>query len=307
MIYQLAITLALCFVSIEGLFAQSPSSVITNYFTQVREGRNPATPRSLWQEHGQHTEVLTALSPYYADTLATVRGKAYYIAQQVGLHSQDQKVRQQVVGQLVAAVQDADSGNSGRASSFLTEFQPDDFTTRSRQQLAGLLSEQPPHFHRILRLIGYVGMQDQVPALKNLLASLSARDRWSAQLALARLGDQEALATVLARAKRYPVDDDVVYELLPDLVYTRQKAAVDYLVTVVQSNDKNCASADPEADENIVCGYRVLELLAPVIRSFPLSVDESGDLAVSSYPTALQQARQWFKQHPDYLIAGDQF
>ena len=138
--------------------------------------------------------------------------------------------------------------------------------------------------------------------MQNLLPSLSARDQWAAQLALARLGDPEALATVLTRVKQEPVNDDVVYELLPDLVYTRQKAALDYLVTIIQSDEKNCQSADPEAEQSILCGYRVLELLPPVIQNFPLTVDESGDLAVSDYPSALQQAREWLKENDDYQI-----
>ena len=149
-------------------------------------------------------------------------------------------------------------------------------------------------------------MTDQISTLRSLLPSLSGRDRWTAQLALARLGDQEALATVLARAKQQPVNDDVVYELLPDLVYTRQKAAIDYLVTIVHSEEKNCQSADPEAEQRILCGYRVLELLAPVIQDFPLTVDASGDLAVRDYPKALEEARRWLKEHADYQITTGQ-
>ena len=151
-------------------------------------------------------------------------------------------------------------------------------------------------------LVGTLNMTDQTTTLQRLLPRLSAPDRWAAQLALARLGDREALATVLARAKRYPVNDDVVYELLPDLVYTRQKEAIDYLVSIVHSDEKNCQSADPEAEQSILCGYRVLELLAPVIRDFPLALDESGDLAVSDYPKALADARSWLKKHADYEV-----
>lgn len=294
----------LLLLSFRMLPAQSISTTITNYFDQVRQNAYPAQPRSLWQEEAQHTEVLAALTPYYSDTLAQVRAKAYYLAKQVGTSSQKLALRQRVTEQLVAGLSDEDSGNAGRVNSYLTEFRPVDFTAKAQQQLANLLLQRPAHFSQLLLLVGTLGMQDQTSVLQRMLPSLSGRHRWSAQLALARMGDQEALTDVLARVKRYPVNDDVVYELLPDLVYTRQKEAIDYLAAIVQSDERNCQSADPEAEEPILCGYRVLELLAPIIENFPLALDESGDLAVNDYPAALQQARRWLSQHPNYQIAN---
>jgi hypothetical protein len=188
---------------------------------------------------------------------------------------------------------------------YLAQFGLADFTPEARQTIAGQLTQQPAHLSRLLKLVGTLNMTDQAPAIRNLLPNLSTRDRWTAQLTLARLGDSEALATVLDRIKRYPINDDLVYEGLPDLVYTRQKAALDYLVSIVQSDEKNCLSANPEAEEDMHCGYRVLELLAPVIRNFPLTVDESGDLVTKNYPEALLQARQWLNQHPNYQIISN--
>lgn len=281
--------------------AQSEEMIAT-HLTAVRQNQRPAAPASLWQNPEQHHEVLTALTPYYSDTLTTVRAQAYFLAKQVGTYSQDKAVRQRAVDQLTGGLRDEDSSIGGRVYNYLDEFDAADFSPETQQSVSDLLSRRLAHFSQLLRLVGALNMQEQTTTLQSLLPSLSARDRWTAQLALARLGDPEALASVLDRAKRYPVNDDVVYELLPDLVYTRQKQALDYLVAIVQSHEKNCSSADPEADEGIRCGYRVLELLAPVIRNFPLAVDESGDLTVSDYPKALQQARQWLGQNADYQI-----
>ena len=283
-------------------YGQSPTFTLETYLTTIRQGQHPATPQQLWQTPEQHSSTLTALSPYYTDTVPQVRAQAYYLAQQVGTYSQDEAIRQQVTSQLVGGLSDEESGITGQVHSYLTAFGPADFTSEARQQIAVLLPQRPAHFSRLLKLVGTLNMTDQIPTLRNLLPSLSARERWTAQLALARLGDQEALANVLARVKQEPVNDDVVYELLPDLVYTRQKAAIDYLVTIVQSDEKNCQSADPEAEGSILCGYRVLELLAPVIQDFPLAVDASGDLAVSDYPKALEEAREWLREHVDYEL-----
>ena len=279
---------------------------IETHLTAIRENQRPAAPTELWQTPAQHHTTLTALQPYCSDTVPAVRAQAYYLTKQIGTHSQDEAIRQQVTTQLVGGLQDEDSGIIGRVHSYLTAFGPADFTPTARQQIATLLPQRPAHLSRLLKLVGSLHMTDQISTLRSLLPSLSGRDRWTAQLALARLGDQEALATVLARTKQQPVNDDVVYELLPDLVYTRQKAAIDYLVTIVHSEEKNCQSADPEAEENILCGYRVLELLAPVIQDFPLTVDASGDLAVRDYPKALEEARRWLKEHADYQITTGQ-
>ena len=286
-------------------YAQSPAATVATYLTAVRQDQRPAAPTELWQNAEQHHDALTALAPYSFDTLASVRQQAYYLTKQVGTHSQDNAIRQQAVDQLTAGLRDEDSGVTGRIYSYLEGFTPADFSPKARQSVGNLLSERPPHLSQLLRLVGTLNLREQAATLRNLLPDLSARERWTAQLALARLGDAEALASVMNRAKRYPVNDDVVYELLPDLVYTRQKAALDYLVSIVQSDEKNCTSANPEAEENISCGYRVLELLAPVIQSFPLTVDKSGDLAVDDYPQALQQAQQWLNQNTDYQVINN--
>lgn len=306
-VYQRAVPIVVLLLSVFGLFAQSPTSSVESYLAAVRQGSYPPAPNRLWQEASQHSSTLATLSSYYSDTLAAVRAQAYFLAKQVGTNSQTSSVRQQAVSQLTQGLADENSGNVDRIHTYLTEFQPKDFTNSARQSVARLLTQRAAHLARLFKLAGYLGLQDQIPVLQELASTLSGRDRWAAQLALARLGDQEALASILDRAKRYPVNDDVVYELLPDLVYTRQKDALDYLVTVVQSEEKNCQSADPEGEESMLCGYRVLELLAPVIVDFPLALDESGDLAMSDYPKALRQARQWLRLHPDYQVRVDQF
>ena len=298
--YQWTIVLILFLLPLHTLLAQS--SPLDTYLTAIRQDQHPPAPQQLWQTPEQHHAILTDLSPYYTDTVPSVRAQAYYLTQRVGTHSQDKAIRQQAVNQLTVGLRDENSGNAGQVHSYLTAFGPADFTATTRQQIAALLPQRPAHFSRLLKLVGTLKMTDQIPTLQNLLASLSARERWTAQLALARLGDTEALASILARVKQQPVNDELVYELLPDLIYTRQKAAIDYLVAIVQSDEKHCESADPEAKENILCGYRVLELLAPVIQDFPLAVDESGDLAVADYPKALQQARTWLKEYADYQV-----
>ena len=52
-------------------------------------------------------------------------------------------------------------------------------------------------------------------------------------------------------------------------------------------------SANADSEENILCGYRVLEYIAPVMIDFPLPVDEFGELEIDDYEAGLEEVRQW--------------
>ncbi len=101
--------------------------------------------------------------------------------------------------------------------------------------------------------------------------------------------------------------DAVVYEIFPDLVYTRSQEAITYLVEALNSDAKNCESANAESEEKIPCAYRVMEMLAPVIENYPLKLSESDDIETTDYPGALQKVRDWFKVNKGFKILKDRY
>jgi hypothetical protein len=157
--------------------------------------------------------------------------------------------------------------------------------------------------------MGYLEIQTSKNDLYNLSqdASQSRKDRWAAMLALARMNDQQAIDDVLNRVKRMPVGDAVVYEVFPDLVYTRRPEAVSYLVEALNNDAKNCESANSDDTERIPCAYRVMEMLAPIIENYPLKQNASGDIETYDYPMALQTVREWFKINKAYKILRDTY
>lgn len=290
--------------------AQSTLPLLDNYLQQLRTGTYQPAPQEIWQDRQNEGAILNALQKYQTDTLPEVRAKVYYLTQKVGLASHESAIRQKVVNMLLEGCRDADSGNSGIASSYLEVFSPADFDEPAKEQLRELIQQPAFHYYRILRLAGYVQLQDQIDIIQQKIASgeLTVQAKWSAYLALARMGDESALYYCLGKVSRYPVNDDVVYELLPELIYIRQPLAINYVIDVLYHDKPACESADPEASEYILCGYRVMEMLAPVIRDFPLTLDVSGDLDVESYQVALQQVRDWFQEQGDqYIIIKDTF
>ena len=103
------------------------------------------------------------------------------------------------------------------------------------------------------------------------------------------------------------MNDNLVYNIFPDLVFTRRPEAIAFLIEEIGSNEKNCLSADVEREVSIPCGYRIMEQLAPVIEGFPFDLDESGDLKASNYPAALATVRQWFSDHKTYVILNSRY
>jgi hypothetical protein len=288
--------------------AQDITGALSAYFGEVRSGKYPAIPKQLSiTENSKAT--LAALTPFLTDTTVVVRGKAYAIAQLAGTNARQAHLRQDAVQKLMQGARDTNAGNAGLALGYLPEFLREDFTPSAQDSLVALLKRRAVHLDKIARLVGYL----EIATVRNDLraiaqeSSASKKDRWSAMLALARMGDGYALENIMSRLRRLPVNDDVVYEVFPDVVYTRNKALIDYLVTVLNSTDANCNSADAEHPARIPCGYRVMEMLAPAVEGYPLKVDASGDIDAKDYVAALQSVRDWFKANPAYKVNKNKY
>lgn len=281
---------------------------LENYFAQVRAGKYPTIPPEINKPENA-TATLNALPGYLSDSTVAVRAKAALLARVVGTQSKISTMRTKAVQQLIAATKDKDSGNAGSALTYLTEFKKTDFNKLNRDTLYAIFKRKPAHLNTLIRLMGYLEIQSSKNDLFNLSqnTSIGRKDRWAAMLALARMDDQQAIDDILNRIKRMPVTDAVVYDVFPDLVYTRRPEAVAYLVEALNSDAKNCESANSDSNERIPCAYRIMEMLAPVIENYPLKQNATGDIETNDYPAALQKVREWLKVNKGYKILKDRF
>lgn len=281
--------------------AQDVSKLLSTYFDEVRSGKYPSMPKHFSQPE-YADKLLKAISVYEADTSARVRSKAYSIIRLAGTKSTVASVREQAVGKLVKGIQDKDVANVGTVLTYLTEFKKRDFNKTSLDNIKARFTEKPPHFSQLIRLVGFLDLTDLKDNIRTYSTPGNSRgDRWSAILALSRMGDGVAIDDMMSRVKKLPVNDNVVMELFPDLIYTRQKVALDYLVEVMRSDENNCLT--PGEDERpVVCGYRIMEQLAPVVEGYPLELDESGDIKTKDYKEALITVRAWFDNNRNYSI-----
>lgn len=291
--------------------AQDQSSGVHEYMEAARQGNEQSISTSFLHSKENKKILIEEIETYRKDTVADVRLAAYTLLATIGKQSTSTELRQQVVSALVVGWRDVDSGVVGIMGSHLQQFKASDFTNSAKDSLRVLVQKHVAHFNKLVMLCGYLGMVDLIPVLHSQLQSGSIKNKGeksATYFALCRLGNEQAINYILRLVEALELNDDLVYEVFPDLIYTRQRFVFDYMIKALNSNEKNCESANPEISENIPCAYRIMELLAPVIKDFPLKVDASGDVIARNYPEALRETRDWFKKmSSNYVIVSDTF
>jgi hypothetical protein len=285
--------------------AQPQSKQIDSYFTLIREGRSGNVPVSTLRNPKNENDVFSSVIPYLNDSLNVIRYSAYSLIASLGQQSTSSTFRQRSVAILISGWRDKDSGINGLVGSALQQFIQSDFTNPVKDSLRAFIQVIPPYYGKLVKLCGTLGMADQITIIQSQIQSNSIKsknDKWAAYLALCRMGNAQAISYVMTDVRKLGVNDDVVYEVFPDLIYARQRETISYIIESLNSDAKNCESPNPEINEAIPCAYRVMEYLAPVIKDFPVKADASGDLEVQDYKTALTQVRSWFNTHPNYEI-----
>ena len=295
--------ITLCSIAIISVKAQEREA-LRLHMSEVRVGKNKPIPPEILNT-ANVTELLANLQPYTSDTSDHVRAEAFYIYKRIGHNNEDVEIRQEAITELIFGIRDFNSGISGNASEALIGFNKQDFTDSHKAAIANYIKPETPHLHIILKLAGYIEIpNDYFDLIIN--SNLPFKFKWAAHLASARNSDQNAIDYLLSKVQDAFVNDDFIYDIVPDLIYTRQLEIYKFLKTIIQSNEATCLSADPDSNQKILCGYRVMEYLAPVIVDFPIPLDEFGEPDIKDYRIALEEVREWFDMHPDYEIrVGD--
>lgn len=247
------------------------------------------------------------LLPFLQDSMLQVRQKAYSF-----LYREGQLVpaneRERYLVALLNGCKDSNGSIIGQNISWLQNFNKGDFSPASIELMTSLLrNNKMPHRQRLILLAGYVGAGQEFMKRQLLQPDLNSRDQWFFNLALARMGDASGVDFCLNILQGQVLNNYLVEFGLPDIIYTRQKKLFDVCVGYINSDELSCFSADPDNESAMLCGYRVLELMAPVIEDFPIKVNAIGTLDVQDYDAALILARQWFFEHPNYLINTDDY
>ncbi len=255
----------------------------------------------------QTEPMYSLLLPFLQDSMLHVRQKAYSLLYREGRQVPVNE-REPYLIALLNGCKDPDGSVIGQNISWLQNFNKRDFPPAAIELITFLLrNNKMPHRQRLILLAGYVGAGQEFMKRQLLQPDLNPKDQWFLSLALARMGDASSVDFCLNTLQGQALNNQLVEFGLPDIIYTRQKKLFDVCVGYINSDELSCFSADPDNEAAMLCGYRVLELMAPVIEDFPIRVNAIGTLDVPDYDAALILARQWFTEHPDYQINTDDF
>jgi hypothetical protein len=278
--------------------AQSSIDYLQVYFNSLKQNENPDRFVAEKIEQMDVSTLCENISPYLNDPLSMIRLKAYILLHQRGLQNIKPKDKQRIIANLLRGWFDADTGINGFVASALSVYAKSDFTKSAKDNIVLLINKSPGYYHQLIKIAGFLEIQELIPVLQQKLSNtikMTDRVRWATYLALSRMGDSSATQVVLNKVKSLSISDEVVYTLFPDLVYTRQREVIDYLIEQLNSDEANCNSSNPEKSKRISCGYRIMEYLTVAVKNYPLTTDISGELMVNNYEKALQDVRAWFR------------
>jgi hypothetical protein len=288
--------------------AQSSVRAVNKYFKEIREGGYPNVPKATLEDSKNELKIIVAANQYTTDTLKKVRLQAFDLIRMVAKKSESQEIRIEATSRLSAGLKDKDSGVIANCIKSLTLYSQQDFSNDSRQAIEDVVKEGYPHIDRLAKLAGFLNLQSTSETLWSIIHSRTQyKNKWACYMALSRMGDAKAITYVNKKLETAPVGDSFVYDIVPDLVYTREPGVFDFLEGIIFSEEQNCNSANPDADGKILCGYRVMEYMAVAIEEFPLPLNKYNELLVKNYETALMDFRGWLTENPDYELKTNNY
>ncbi len=164
-----------------------------------------------------------------------------------------------------------------------------------------LARPQVQGFPEYLLLAGFVSGEEALASLSPEVERTSIVNRYLG-LAKIRGGNEERLTNLMKNVRQIELSDDFVYDVVPLLVYTRQREVFDYLWELIDSRNQACTTADAESTGRIDCAYRIVEYLGRAIEGFPVEVDEDHNLVTDDYAAALAEIRRWYAANRETYV-----
>lgn len=288
-----------------SLQAQSPAPTIKKHLRAIAKNERSYLSKETMLAYYNDSEVIKKLEKYTGSKKVKVQTEAIRLTARIGANHQDPDSRSRAVFQLLTTAETATASQVDKIIKGLQKFKATDFAAASKSQLKTLIEAKRPHLDGLVKLAGFLQMEDMLIALQEPYQGNKDLKR-NISVALARSGDAGKINNLTRTAQSMTVDDSFVYGVVPLLVYARQKETTDFLFEVIMSDDKTCTPAAPHVPGRIKCGYRVIEMLAPYIENFPVKTGASGDLITGDYRAAMVEVRAWIQSNKDdYRLKTD--
>jgi hypothetical protein len=283
-------------MSFGALFAQSPEKVVNERMQQIRTKSTVNVDLKTVFNPDNTTKALSALEKYYTDTTKDVRIEAYNTAALLALKSSNLAVKQKVITQMVNTLTGNDADVSFISIKNLIRFSATDFPVASILKIQQAVNEVVNNKGKLARLAAFVCGPVVAPNLSQLLRdnpTLNSTIKSDIKMAMARAGNENLQNKMVQKCKQQVLNNDFVYDIVPELVYTRNKIVFDFLLEAILRDTKDCTSANNDDTTPMTCAYRLIEQVAPYIINFPAKLDEVGELKTKDYPALLTEVRSW--------------
>ena len=273
------------------------SDEFNQLFDLYRKNKDIQTELAHLYDSNSRNQIFEKCWSYTKSDIETDRYLAYQIIGDISADTSDLRLQRNAIYYLInEGLNDQSTAIISVAIDYLDLVSVDAFDERSKNRFANIIMSSPPHYKQILMLAGKLQMHQLVQHLEHRLfndSTLNKKDMWAIQLALARMDDPEMVDKCIKQVAHIGINDLVIYQLIPDLLYLKNRQVFDFLLNELSHPNMNCTSADPDNEVTIDCGYRLAELVSPFIIGFPISVSASGDLNCEDYHQALHTIRSW--------------
>lgn len=281
---------------------QAQTDVLKQHFQSIEKGATAFINKAQLQTFETDMNVISDLQAYLVAEQPKVAFESTQLMAKIGAAHQDETSRRTAVRALLNHAQTAPTTLLEKIAKGLQKFKAEDFDEVAIEQLKTVIAAKRPYLDLYIKLAGFLKQTDLLNQLKETYKEDKALYQ-SISVALVRSGDEKKMASLLRNIAKIKLNDDYIYNLVPLLVYTRQKKTTDILFDIILSDEKSCTHPGPDVEGTMICAYRVIEELAPYIKEFPVEVGVSGDLKVKSYPKALKTVRAWIMEHrEDYEL-----
>ncbi len=282
---KLAPTLALCLLIVLTAATSTPvgadvSQAVAEHIENERRGRGTPYDKIKAEPPAQ---VLAELRKYLRDPADGARLEVVGLASVVGSKHPQRGVQQQAARLVLdVALGDADYGVRDFALSRLHRFfSHDAFKDDMRRDIHRALQQKNLNGY-LVQVAGIAEVRSAAPRLRQLANAGS----WSAQLALARMGDPMAIRYVIDRVEGSKDEVRRVRSLLDSLAYIRQPEAVEVIIKYLFS-DKSTPASPPDVG-SVPYSYYAVRLLEEIIEGFPTGI--------ANTEAGIVRARQWITQ-----------
>ncbi|MBN9293981.1 MAG: hypothetical protein J0G96_08380 [Flavobacteriia bacterium] len=246
------------------------------------------------QQQTDVQQVASAIQKIAVDSTKTEFANTIYLIRQMQKKQISNSKVQEILAYSLSEIAIANKKQAAMALKAMRAFERKHFTSASKENILQVVSFNDLARIEAIEIIGFIGNEGDISFLKGIskFVSLGKKEQYKTLLALVRLGDPESVDQYIQDITSRVINDQLVYSILPDMIYTRNKRVFDFLLQDTQHSIARCYSGNNDSPEKILCAYRILEEIAPYILNFPVSVDRSGSLT-GDYETALEKVRKW--------------